>query len=68
MDVVRSTVQQHHGQVSIESVAGQSTAIRLKFPVRQATLVIDGLMVAGGTEQFVIPFENIKKTVRVDAA
>ena len=30
--------------------------------------MIDGLMVAGGTEQFVIPFENIKEIVRVDAA
>ncbi|MEI8375027.1 MAG: ATP-binding protein [Planctomycetota bacterium] len=68
MDVVRATVEQHHGQVSIESVVGQGTTIRLEFPVRQATLVIDGLMVAGGTDQFVIPFENIKEIVRVDAA
>jgi len=68
MDVVRSTVQQHHGQVSIESVGGQGTTIRLEFPVHQASLVIDGLMVAEATEPFFIPFENIKEIVRIDAA
>jgi two-component system chemotaxis sensor kinase CheA len=68
MDVVQSTVQQHRGQVSVESAVGQGTTIRLEFPVRQATLVIDGLMVAGGTKQFVIPFENIKEIIRVEDA
>jgi len=67
MDVVRSTVQQHRGQVFVGSVPGQGTTIRLEFPIRQATLVIDGLMVAAGSEPFVIPFENIKEIVRVDS-
>jgi two-component system chemotaxis sensor kinase CheA len=66
MDVVRSTVQQHRGQVFVESVAGQGTSIRLEFPVRQATLVIDGLVVAAGSEQFVIPFEHIKEIAGID--
>lgn len=66
MDVVRSVVQEHHGNVLVESRAGQGTTIRLQFPVRHATLVIDGLMVAAGTEQFVIPFEHIRQIIQVD--
>ncbi len=68
MDVVQATVGQHHGRVAVESVAGKGTNIRMEFPIRQATLVIDGLMVTAGTEPFVIPFDHIKEIVRFDAA
>ena len=67
MDAVRSAVQQYHGQISIESSLGKGSTIRMDFPVHQVTMVIDGLMVAGGNEQFVIPFENIMEIVSIDA-
>jgi two-component system chemotaxis sensor kinase CheA len=68
MDVVRTTVQQHGGQVYVESQPGQGTTIRLEVPIRQATLVIDGLMVAEGGDQFVVPFENIREVVQLAAS
>lgn len=68
MDVVRSTVERHHGQIFVESAIGQGTTIRLEFPIRQATLVVDGLMVACGCEPFIIPFDHVKEIVRLDAA
>jgi two-component system chemotaxis sensor kinase CheA len=67
MDVVRTTVEQHQGQVHVESTPGQGTTIRLELPRRQATLVLDGLMVAEGDAHFVIPFENIKEIAEVEA-
>lgn len=68
MDVVRTAVQQHGGQVFVESQLGQGSSIRLELPIRQATLVIDGLMVAEGADQFVIPFENIQEVAQVPAS
>ncbi len=66
MDVVRSVVARHHGQVHVESQPGRGTTIRLEIPIRQATLVIDGLMVAEGDESFVIPFENVREIARIE--
>jgi two-component system chemotaxis sensor kinase CheA len=66
MDVVRSIALEHRGQVSVASAVGRGTTIRLEFPIRQATLVVDGLMVSAQREPFVIPFENIKEIVRVE--
>ncbi len=66
MDVVRTTVEEHGGRIEIESAVGQGTTITLDIPVRQATLVIDGLMIAQDEEQFVIPFENIREIAAIE--
>ncbi len=66
MDVVRTTLEKHNGEVTVESHLGAGTTVRMVLPIRQATLVIDGLMVSEGDGRFVIPFENIREILEVD--
>ena len=61
MDVVRTTLAEHGGEVHIESKLGVGTTFELVVPIRQATMVIDGLMVTEGDKQFVIPFDNLRE-------
>ena len=65
MDVVRTTLAEHDGQVTVESQVGVGTTLRLDIPIRQATLVIDGLMVSENEERFVIPFDNLREIAEI---
>lgn len=66
MDVVRTTIRDHDGDIHVESVVNQGTVFTVEIPIRQAVLVIDGLLVAAQTEQFVLPFEHIREVLEVD--
>ncbi|GAA4424485.1 chemotaxis protein CheA [Bremerella cremea] len=67
MDVVRTTIRDHDGDVHVESVVGQGTTFTIEIPIRQAVLVIEGLLVAADNEQFVLPFENIREVMELDS-
>lgn len=66
MDVVRTTIRDHDGDVQVTSVVNQGTTFTIEIPIRQAVLVIDGLLVGAENEQFVLPFENIREVLEVD--
>ncbi|RCS41204.1 chemotaxis protein CheA [Bremerella cremea] len=66
MDVVRTTIRDHDGDVQVTSVVNQGTTFTIEIPIRQAVLVIDGLLVGAKHEQFVLPFENIREVLEVD--
>ncbi|MEQ8787466.1 MAG: chemotaxis protein CheA [Pirellulaceae bacterium] len=66
MDVVRTKLREHDGDVKVDSHVGVGTTIRLEIPIRQAVLVIDGLLLGSGDDQFVIPFEHIREIVELD--
>ncbi len=68
MDVVRTTLADHDGEVIVESQVGVGTTIRLEIPIRQTTLVIDGLMVTERGQQYVVPFEYVTEINDLDAA
>ena len=59
MDVVRSTLRDYNGDVTVESTVGVGTTFRLEIPIREAVLVIDGLMVRQAEETFILPFEHV---------
>jgi two-component system chemotaxis sensor kinase CheA len=65
MDVVRTKLREHDGDVKIDSQLGVGTTIRLEIPIRQAVLVVDGLLLGSGHEQYVIPFEHIREIVEL---
>jgi len=65
MDVVRTSLEKHNGEVTVESEVNVGTTICLKIPVRQATLVIDGLIVEQNGQQFVIPYEHIVRIAEI---
>lgn len=59
MDVVRAIVAEHNGEVYVESQPGQGTTIHIDIPIREAVLVVDGLMLRHAGQSFVVPFEHI---------
>lgn len=65
MDVVRTNVQQHNGEVYIESQLGVGTTFTIQIPIRQAVLVVDCLMVSQSGQTFVIPFEHIREITQI---
>jgi two-component system chemotaxis sensor kinase CheA len=65
MDVVRTTIQDHGGQVYVESQVGVGTTFRMEIPLRSAVMVIDGLMVQQAEQNFVVPFEHILEITEV---
>ncbi len=68
MDVVRSTLREHNGDVRVESTIGEGTTFRLEIPIREAVLVIDGLMLRQGGETFILPFEHVLEITEFDTS
>ena len=66
LDVVRTRLREHEGDVSVTSTVGKGTTFRLEIPIRRAVVVIDGLLVTQGDTTFVIPFEHIQEILRID--
>lgn len=66
LDVVRTMVREHNGEVAVESQVGVGTTFQLEFPLRDAVLVIDGLMVRHDGQDFVVPFEFIREITELD--
>jgi len=66
LDVVRTTIREHGGDVSVESVMGQGTTFRLVFPIRQAVVVVDSLLIESEGNTFVLPFSNTREVVELD--
>jgi two-component system chemotaxis sensor kinase CheA len=65
MDVVRTTLREHDGDVTIDSVLGVGTTFTLTIPIRHAVLVVDGLLVRDGDATYVIPLEHLREIVEV---
>ena len=65
MDVVRSTLAEHSGEVTVESKVGVGTTVCLEVPIREATLVIDGLMVRQNGQHFIIPLEHVQEIAEI---
>ncbi|MGE5476796.1 MAG: chemotaxis protein CheW [Bacteroidales bacterium] len=64
MDVVVSTVDKAGGSVSLTSVKGAGTTVRLSLPLSMAVTRVMMVEAAGGM-LFGIPMDNIAETVRV---
>ncbi len=65
LDVVRTRLREHNGDVKVSSKLGEGTTFRLEIPIRKAVVVIDGLLVTEENSTFVVPFEFIREIVRV---
>jgi two-component system, chemotaxis family, sensor kinase CheA len=62
MDVVRSNIANLGGRIQIQSTLGRGTKFTLILPLTLA--VLDGMLVAVGTETYILPLTNIVETVR----
>ncbi len=62
MDVVRRNIEELRGRIDIASTEGEGTVFTVTLPLTLA--VIDGQMVRVGTEKYIIPINNIRRSFR----
>jgi two-component system chemotaxis sensor kinase CheA len=62
MDVVRRNIDALRGRIDIASTQGQGTTISIKLPLTLA--ILDGLLIASGSERFVIPTFAVRESLR----
>ena len=65
MDVVKSTIEELGGTVSLASEPGQGMTTTLKIPLTMA--IMDGMEVSVGDSVFTIPINNIRQSFKVSA-
>lgn len=64
MDVVRSNISNLGGRIQIQSTQGRGTKFTLVLPLTLA--VLDGMLIAVGSETYILPLTNIVETIRPD--
>ncbi len=65
MDVVKTVVESYGGAVTVQSEVNKGTTFRIDIPIRQAVVVIEGLLVKHCEQHFIIPFEGILELVEI---
>jgi len=65
LDVVRTRLLEHNGDVKVSSTLGKGTTFLLEIPIRRAVVVVDGLLVTQNNATFVIPFDDIQEILRL---
>ena len=65
MDKVLANLREHGAAICVESEVGVGTTLCLEIPVREAVLVIDGVMCQEAEQTFVIPLENVIEITKV---
>lgn len=63
MDVVSKTIQELHGVISVNSVKGKGTSIRMQLPLTLA--IISGFQVIVGDQVMVIPLAVIEECINM---
>ncbi len=66
LDVVKNTVEDMKGSLSVESAAGQGTSFSLRLPVTLAITKV--LMVETQGQRFALPIASVREVARVAAA
>jgi two-component system chemotaxis sensor kinase CheA len=66
LDVAREAAAQLGGEVTVDTVAGRGTAFQLTVPLSLSSL--DALVVEAGGVAAVIPFDAVRRTVRLTKA
>lgn len=64
MDVVMSNLKKANGSIDIDSELGKGTNIHMQIPLSVTLIVVDGLVVQVGEENFVIPIPKIKESIK----
>jgi two-component system, chemotaxis family, sensor kinase CheA len=59
MDVVKRSIQELGGRISLKSNFGSGTQLRITLPMTLA--IIEGLLVAVGNEHFVLPLNSVEE-------
>jgi two-component system chemotaxis sensor kinase CheA len=62
MDVVRRNIEALRGRIDIHTARGQGTTFSIRLPLTLA--IVDGILVAVGTERFIIPAYAVRESLR----
>jgi two-component system chemotaxis sensor kinase CheA len=65
MDVVKRTINELHGSIDIDTRPGEGTRFTLRLPLTLA--IIDGLQVAVGETQCILPLTSVEECVELSA-
>lgn len=66
MDVVRRNINDLGGRVSIKSISGEGTTVKIRLPLTLA--ILDGQLIRIGPQMYVIPILSIIETVEAKNA
>jgi two-component system chemotaxis sensor kinase CheA len=66
LDIVSRNVESLRGTVSVSSVPGQGTAVRLRVPLTLG--IIQGFSVGVGTETYILPLESVVECIELPQA
>lgn len=66
MDVVRTAVERLHGDIALDSVAGQGTTVRIALPLSVAITRV--LVIETDGQRFAVPVDAVVETLRVAEA
>lgn len=64
MDVVKRSVEALRGTIELKSTPGTGTTVSIRLPLTLA--IVEGLLVAAGEEQFVVPVSLIQECVELN--
>ncbi|HPG37954.1 MAG TPA: chemotaxis protein CheW [bacterium] len=62
LDVVKKNIEQLHGRIDIDTIAGMGCSFTLSFPLTIA--IIDGMLVKIGEEFYIIPIIDIQMSLQ----
>lgn len=65
LDVVKRTIEQLRGRIELHSEPGKGAEFRLSLPLTLA--IIDGLMVAVGSDRYILPLSAARETIDLPA-
>ncbi|MCG8619561.1 MAG: chemotaxis protein CheA, partial [Desulfobacterales bacterium] len=63
MDVVKTTISEFNGRISLASEPGQGTRVSIKLPLTLA--IMDGMIITSGSNPYVIPALSIITALRL---
>lgn len=64
MDVVRTNVESLKGSIDLQSTLGQSSTVTLRLPSSLTVLVVNGMLVSVGDQQYIVKVEDIYEAIR----
>ena len=67
MDVVRTNVESLKGSIDLQSTLGRGSTVTLQLPSSLTVLVVNGMLVGVGDQQYIIKVEDIYEAIRPKA-
>jgi len=64
MDVVLSAITKNNGSVNVSSVVNEGSTVKIQLPVSMTMIVVDGLLITVGQENFIIPLNYIQESIQ----